>query len=344
VLLPIILDGENAWEHFPYNGRPFLRALYRRLSEASGIDCVTVSEALRLHGGPTQLARLAPGSWISANFDIWLGSPEDNQAWDLLAETRDFFAEHHEAAPPEHRDMAQEELLIAEGSDWCWWYGPEHSTANDQDFDALYRTHLANVYRAFGRRPPDALTQPIAQVRVEAVSVPPSAMLSPQIDGRVSSYFEWMGAGNYRPLTRATTMHGQPPIVKEVYYGRGTTTFFLRIDFFQNQLESIETVSLRLRIRQEPGRAPDEIELRFFRDAGSGEITKTLGGERRVGGTLGQAALKKILELAVSLDSLGLEYDRLFDFQVSVWQEHLPLEVLPLEGWLTVLPSAGPTP
>ena len=28
-LIPIILDGENAWEHFEGGGRPFLRALYR---------------------------------------------------------------------------------------------------------------------------------------------------------------------------------------------------------------------------------------------------------------------------------------------------------------------------
>ncbi|MBI2820552.1 MAG: glycoside hydrolase, partial [Acidobacteria bacterium] len=126
VLFPIILDGENAWEHFPLNGRPFLRALYRRLSAEPRIECVTISEGLQRHGEAQPLARLVPGSWINANFDIWIGGPEDNQAWDLLAETRDFFAEHLEGAPPEQRALAQEELLVAEGSDWCWWYGPEH--------------------------------------------------------------------------------------------------------------------------------------------------------------------------------------------------------------------------
>jgi alpha-amylase/alpha-mannosidase (GH57 family) len=32
-LVPIILDGENAWEYYDRNGRPFLRELYRRISE-----------------------------------------------------------------------------------------------------------------------------------------------------------------------------------------------------------------------------------------------------------------------------------------------------------------------
>ena len=31
-LVPIILDGENAWEYYDHNGRPFLRELYRRIS------------------------------------------------------------------------------------------------------------------------------------------------------------------------------------------------------------------------------------------------------------------------------------------------------------------------
>ena len=44
--------------------------------------------------------------------------------------------------------MACEELLIAEGSDWCWWYGPEHESANREEFDqltaAIWRTSIAS--------------------------------------------------------------------------------------------------------------------------------------------------------------------------------------------------------
>ena len=62
---------------------------------------------------------------------------------------------------------AQEEILIAEGSDWNWWYGPEHHSANDREFDELYRKHLSNVYQALGRTPPDYLAQPIAGIMYE---------------------------------------------------------------------------------------------------------------------------------------------------------------------------------
>ena len=45
---------------------------------------------------------------------------------------------------------ARESLLAAEGSDWCWWYGPENSSSNDEEFDQLYRKHLTEVYLALG--------------------------------------------------------------------------------------------------------------------------------------------------------------------------------------------------
>jgi len=336
VLFPIILDGENAWEYFPQNGRPFLKALYRRLSEEPRIECLTVSEALERHGEAVPLPRLAPGSWINANFDIWIGHEEDNQAWDLLAETRDFFAENQQGISAEQRALAQEELLVAEGSDWCWWYGPEHSTANDPDFDALYRTHLANVYRALGHRPPDAFSQPIARFRVDVISNPPMAAVSPRLDGRISSYFEWMGAGNYCPITRATTMHGQAPILQELYYGRDTEHFFLRIDFFKPPAEFLDGITLRLGIRC--GECSHEVIVSFSRNQADTTFTCQLRLEQESSAAqpLGQATLSRILEIGLSLEALGIKPHQTFEFQASLWLESLPLESLPLEGWLAV--------
>src|SRR4051794_22207940 len=89
-LVPIILDGENAWEYYHRNGRPFLRALYRRISEDCGMRAVTVSEALRLMP-PEPLDRIFPGSWINANFDVWIGAEEDNKAWAQLLRARETF-------------------------------------------------------------------------------------------------------------------------------------------------------------------------------------------------------------------------------------------------------------
>ena len=146
--MPIILDGENAWEWYEANGRPFLRELYRRISEDPNLEALTVSEALAkfeaepLHG-------IFPGSWINANFNIWIGAEEDNQAWELLLAARRAYDETPDV-PESARKLAYEELLIAEGSDWNWWYGPEHGSDNRPEFDQLYRDHLVNVYRALG--------------------------------------------------------------------------------------------------------------------------------------------------------------------------------------------------
>ena len=152
-LVPIILDGENAWEYYHRNGRPFLSELYRRISEDRRMSAVTVSEALQLME-PERLERIFPGSWINANFDVWIGAEEDNQAWTQLLRARQTF-DSVAGISEEQRALAFEELLIAEGSDWCWWYGPEHESANREDFDQLFRSHLANVYRFLNLMPPE---------------------------------------------------------------------------------------------------------------------------------------------------------------------------------------------
>src|SRR5258705_1344439 len=160
-VLSIILDGENAWEYYPQSGREFLRRFYDALQQEPGVEAVTVSEAIRRHKNFGQLSSLVPGSWIHANFNVWIGAPEDNRAWDYLHHARNFYDQASASATEPQRKLAFEEILIAEGSDWNWWYGPEHHSANDRDFDELYRKHLSNVYQALGARPPDYLAQPI---------------------------------------------------------------------------------------------------------------------------------------------------------------------------------------
>src|ERR1019366_10803901 len=171
-LVPIILDGENAWEYYDRNGRPFLRYLYTLISEAARMSPVTASDALTKMK-PEPLSHVFPGSWINANFDVWIGAEEDNQAWSRLLRAR----ETYEAAanvPEERRHLAYEELLIAEGSDWCWWYGPEHDSAHRVEFDELYRAHLANVYAALHLTAPKELSRPILQVLEHSVITQPT--------------------------------------------------------------------------------------------------------------------------------------------------------------------------
>ena len=229
VLVPIILDGENAWEWYEANGRPFLRALYQRLSNDSRLEATTVSEALgRYETRPLQ--HVVPGSWINANFDIWIGAEEDNLAWDLLLEARRVYDQYAAQTMEVARLLAYEELLIAEGSDWCWWYGPEHGSDNRPEFDQLYRDHLSNVYRALGLEPPARLSHPILQSQEGELHEPPSNPIEVTLDGEVTSAFEWMGAGHYRPDSRSGAMHGGGIVAREMFYGSNGTELFVRLD------------------------------------------------------------------------------------------------------------------
>src|SRR5262249_40731497 len=85
-LIPIILDGENAWEHFEGGGRPFLRALYSRLETPPDTQTVTMAEGCA--GASRELPGIFPGSWIDGNFYIWIGHADDQRAWSQLADAR----------------------------------------------------------------------------------------------------------------------------------------------------------------------------------------------------------------------------------------------------------------
>ena len=103
-----------------------------RCSARAGMEAVTVSEAIARHKTSATLTILVPGSWINANFNVWIGAPEDNRAWDYLYHARNFYEQNEAGASETQRKLAFEELLIAEGSDWNWWYGPEHHSANER--------------------------------------------------------------------------------------------------------------------------------------------------------------------------------------------------------------------
>ena len=305
VLVPIILDGENAWEYYDHNGRPFLCELYRRISESSDLAALTVSEALALDQ-PRPLDHIFPGSWINANFDIWIGAAEDNTAWEYLLRARQAYDQAAPSAAGEDRTLAHEELMIAEGSDWLWWYGPEHQSEDRPEFDQLYRTHLANAYRALKLAPPEELSRPILALPPPEPHQAPTNAIHPVIDGQVTSYFEWMGAGRYRTDNRSGAMQAQRPPVTGLYYGAGGGNLYLRLDF-----EGV------LRFRN--------IELR------TGATNLSLLDHPEV-----ERAQGKILEICVPLRLL--QSPGAFHFQLAWTTSDLPPEVIPPAGWIEFSP------
>jgi alpha-amylase/alpha-mannosidase (GH57 family) len=327
-LVPIILDGENAWEYFDHNGRPFLRELYRRIQNDGRMSAVTVSEGLaRLAAEP--LGGIFPGSWINANFDIWIGAEEDNLAWTQLLRARETF-DTAPAVSEDKRKMAYEELLIAEGSDWCWWYGPEHESANRPEFDQLYRSHLANVYRFLGLMPPEELSRPILRVTLPAVLVAPSGRIRPAIDGEVTSYFEWMGAGVYRVDERSGSMHGKKFLVKEVYFGSDGWDFFLRIDVNPDYELELGGMEARFAGQTLDGKQTSEFTIGFAH-GGARPVAMVLAVP--AAGTV-ECAYARVLEVRVPLAALGVEGGGGLRFQASLWEGRLPVDAIPHQGWL----------
>src|SRR5215813_6643587 len=75
-IVPIILDGENAWEHFPGSGREFLRRLYHAIDTDPQIEPLTISEviertpkAISLNGIPRTLPTRMADS-LTTNYSL----------------------------------------------------------------------------------------------------------------------------------------------------------------------------------------------------------------------------------------------------------------------------------
>jgi len=337
--VPIILDGENAWEYYDRNGRPFLRELYRLITADPHIEALTMSEALR-RVEPHPLDRIFPGSWIGANFDVWIGAEEDNRAWDCLLRARQTYDRVAGGGVSEQsRKLALEELLIAEGSDWCWWYGPEHQSDFRNEFDELYRTHLANVYRALGLTPPEELSRPLLKSAVRALHTPPTGPIRPVIDGEVTSYFEWLGAGIYRVDKRSGSMHGKRFLVQELSYGSDGQNLYIRIDFEPDAVAGLPGTSAHFTV-ESGASASSFVMLNFVN--GRLEAADTRLANPRDSESAIQFAFHKVLEVRLSLAALAIPQGGSLRLQISLWKDGLPVDAVPQEGWVD-LSTAEPT-
>jgi alpha-amylase/alpha-mannosidase (GH57 family) len=346
-LISVILDGENCWEHYPGGGVDFLRALYERCTRGKDVQPVTIGAFLEQHPPRDTLPHLFAGSWINHSYAIWVGHEEDNTAWDALHRAREHLKEraHQQLVPADKLRQAWEEIYIAEGSDWFWWYGDDHSSAQDALFDYLFRKHLQNVYLLVGDQPPVDLSRPISRRAQKAIHTLPRSFLDVKIDGR-QTFFEWLCAGRYACQNeRGTMAMVTAGPIKELYFGFDIQSLLIRIDFdtpAQAALADFE----RLRVGfADPAGFAIDVPLPH-----GGVRTKDASGDRAWGTVYEQGkpvgppdievAIDQIAELAIPFARLGVKADQPVQFFVELLQGTQSRDRAPREGTIgLVCPS-----
>jgi alpha-amylase/alpha-mannosidase (GH57 family) len=337
-LVPVILDGENCWEYYPDGGVRFLRALYRNCIQNPQIRPQRVRDYLKDQPATDRIGSLFAGSWISHNFAIWIGHHEDNTAWDLLHQTREFLkqTEAEGKAPKEALAKAWEELFIAEGSDWYWWFGDDHSSSQDALFDELFRKHLQNVYARLDTQSPNVLKHPIKRLQRRALHTKPTGFCPVKVDGR-RTYFEWICAGHYIcGSERGTMTKVTMGVFKDVYFGFDAARFALRLDTTRYAREDLEPLDeLRIRFVE-----PTGIEIRITGFKQHDVKAKLYRDDKLVAKATLEAAVDQILEVTAPFVDLGLSPESTIQMYVEAVTKKQSVDRAPQEGVLEmVVPS-----
>ena len=161
----------------------------------------------------------------------------------------------------------------------------------------MYRQHLGNVYHALGVPPPEELSRPILKSDIPNLNQPPAHAIHPVIDGEVTSYFEWVGAGRYHPDNRSGAMHSEEPKIRDVYYGADNENLYLRLDL------------------------DDGFQLHQL-DLSADQKTVPLLNNAAV-----QFARKRIAEVRVPLAMLGISTGGPIHFQLGIGHEIVDLAI-----------------
>lgn len=164
-VVTVILDGENAWDFYPYNGWYFLDELYAALAAHPGIRLTTFSEYLDRHpASAMELPRLVAGSWVYGDFTTWMGHADKNRAWDLLCAAKTAFDAVMAAGELDEASKTEADSLLksCESSDWFWWFGDSNPADSVRAFDRLFRQKLVQLYGVLGLPAPPELDQPIS--------------------------------------------------------------------------------------------------------------------------------------------------------------------------------------
>lgn len=297
-IIPVILDGENAWESFENDGTAFLESLYEGLS-THGIKTTTISEFLDGHPTDADLPNLFPGSWIGANFNIWIGHPEDHKAWKIVKDLREMLVAKHVDDP-----LIWDRLYILEGSDWFWWFGEEHFSAVADVFDELFRMNAIWIYQKIGEEPPPELFSAL-KTFTDMIIIQPNDKMTPDIDGEITYFYEWYHAGHADVLRMGGTMHRFAGLFSAIYCGFDNDHVYIRFD-----VENHDIIAY-------------DYTVKFYSPR---EVQFPLAGCRDI-----QYVVKQVGEVAIPLSMLGADIDiQTIEFVINACQKGVEIDRTPL--------------
>jgi hypothetical protein len=272
-----------------------------------------------------RLERLRAGSWIGASFTTWIGHPEKNRAWSLLAQARN--EAEHKLGPDLETSPVFPVLAAAEGSDWFWWFGDDHSSEQDAIFDASFRDLLRGIYQMIGARAPEELDRPIKSARTRTWSEP-TGPIHPTVDGAVSDYFEWLTAGQCDAASGQGAMHQAVGMIRRVVFGSDGRSLYVRIDPERGDIRAL-LASLQGGTLGVDLTAPARKTARF-----------QLEGDQVIqveGGAAVRHAAGRVLEVEVPLEDPSRA-----QFTISLASEGGTIQRLPRDGAIVFSPGEPP--
>lgn len=233
-LLTIAQDGENCWENYENDGDDFLNEFYSDLEKDDTLETVLISDYIEKDAHKKELHKISSGSSIDKSFKYWIGEPTKNKAWSYLKKAKDVF---DKKTSKSHRniEIARRELLIAQSSDWFWWYGEPNNSGQDFVFDYMFREHLKNIYLALDCEPPEYLNNSLIS-KIEIPFKKPSREITPRMDGLRTSDNDWYNSGLISLLDGP--VHRENKNIDKILFGCDDKNMYFRLHVNKNSSET----------------------------------------------------------------------------------------------------------
>ncbi len=216
--------------------------------------------------------------------------------------------------------------MIAEGSDWFWWYSEQHYTTEADIFDALFRSNVTEVYQALGEPAPPEFAEPIAQIAKLGFDREVAGLMQATIDGRVTTYFEWQSAALLRTSSLGSAMRRSEFAVAETYIGYDLENLWLRVDVVADALTGLRGHELHFVFEGDPEQC---LILRWPED--------DTQPQPQVAGELASAAevgVGRIIEAGISLQALNAQPGTTLGVAIQLLHEGRSIERWPETGFL----------